>query len=153
MKPIIVGEAPGRGRAGRPAAGKVPAAFGLGPSAGRLARLAGLGDSASLHRAFTVVNLVGQPVAGFRWPAEEARHVATVLSQSVDGGRFVLCGRRVAAAFGLRPGVPYFEWVRRPGFAAAVVPHPSGKNRWWNERRNLARAKRFFRSLAGRRQG
>jgi len=59
-------------------------------------------------------------------------------------GRWVLLiGQGVARAFGVQAGL--LEWVEREGAWLAVVPHPSGVNRWWNELRNVERAAAFLR--------
>lgn len=63
-----------------------------------------------------------------------------------EGGPYVLAGKRVAVALGVRAA--YFQRVEFAGSWAVVVPHPSGVNRWWNDGQNLGRAKRFLRRLA-----
>jgi hypothetical protein len=66
----------------------------------------------------------------------------------------LLLGRRVAHAFGVS-GIGYFEpaavWskvgpeaVQRP---AVVVPHPSGRSRWWNSRANRDAARAWFKKV------
>ena len=65
-------------------------------------------------------------------------------------GRYLLCGRRVAAAFGFRADVAYLRWYRWEGKWYAVIPHPSGIVRWYNDPANVQRARRFLRRLAAR---
>jgi hypothetical protein len=53
-------------------------------------------------------------------------------------------GRGVAAAFGLRPQVPVLEWREaQPGRRLAVVPHPSGRNLWYNDPANRVAVRDF----------
>lgn len=71
----------------------------------------------------------------------EAREAARLGYQAV-----LLAGTRVAAAFGLR-GIEYFDWTNfaiGSRLPVAVVPHPSGVNRWWNEEENRLAAMRFL---------
>ncbi len=62
--------------------------------------------------------------------------------------KVLLAGKRVARAF--RLGSPtYFEETRVEGIdvPVVVVPHPSGVNRWWNDRGNAADARKFLERL------
>lgn len=61
----------------------------------------------------------------------------------------ILCGRAAAAAFGLGDA-PFLEWRDVDRAAVVVVPHPSGRNRWWNEEENRAAAERVLGWLGGR---
>ena len=66
-----------------------------------------------------------------------------------DRGRQVLlAGRGVAGAFGV--DLPFFLWAEERGMMVAVVPHPSGVSRWWNDPANERRARRFLRGEARR---
>lgn len=60
-----------------------------------------------------------------------------------------MCGRRVAAAFDHRdPALPYLRWSEEgEPFRWAMLPHPSGVNRWWNEPENREAAREFLRQL------
>lgn len=62
------------------------------------------------------------------------------------GGEVVLLGRHVARAFGAQ-GAPFLEWFDLRGAWAAVVPHPSGVNHWWNDPANTNRAAVFLAGL------
>jgi hypothetical protein len=67
------------------------------------------------------------PICG-EWDAERARDVAvTLLGQLQDEDELLMVGRKVTEAFDV--AIPFGESVG--GFTA--VPHPSGRNRWWNE--------------------
>lgn len=80
---------------------------------------------------------------------------------------FVMVGANVAEAFGTK-WVPSFVWHKlfllRDGrttvksmsdfavdplacYKFAMIPHPSGVNRFWNDPANVRRAKKFLRSL------
>ena len=140
MKPAIVGEAPSM-RTSRPFAGR---------SGDRLAELFGYESRAALADSWRLVNLLGYwpgPETtgnGSAFPAAEARAAAARI-RLADGS--LLCGRRVAAAFGL-VNAPYFAWRDVDGRRVAVVPHPSGVSRWWNDPENVARAREFLAALA-----
>lgn len=68
--------------------------------------------------------------------------------------RVILAGGRVAKAFRLRSPTPLLEWrslyllsthPMPPNSAwVAVIPHPSGVNRWWNEKDNVDMARDFL---------
>jgi hypothetical protein len=84
--------------------------------------------------SFERVNLVQGP----KWNAPVARTAAANIAADCSKTRtIVLLGRKVASAFG------YAGWkgiVWRPGTAYApdlkfvVIPHPSGRNKVWNDR-------------------
>lgn len=63
----------------------------------------------------------------------------------------LLAGRRVARAFGLPDSWPFLRWYwigSEKGYkheaGAAIVPHPSSLNRWWNDPRHRQDARRFL---------
>lgn len=92
---------------------------------------------------------------GSRFPMKQARKRASGVELHPVT---ILAGRRVAKAFGL-DDVPYFSWVKCVGvradktlfgpFAVAVIPHPSGTNRFWNYEHNRILGREFL--LAARR--
>lgn len=61
--------------------------------------------------------------------------------------RVVLVGRNVARSFGVGDR-PFLRWFEHRGTKVSIVPHPSGVNHWWNDPRNVRRARRFVRRLA-----
>lgn len=138
MKPAIVGESPSM-RTSRPFAG----ASGI-----RLAQLAGVSLD-DLRARYRLVNLLGywpgpEPSGkGSRFPIDEARDRAATIRLAPGS---LLCGRRVARAFGLG-SVTFFEWTATGGAATpvAVIPHPSGISRWWNEPSHVDEAREFLR--------
>lgn len=147
-RPLIVGEAPSM-RTSRPFAGR---------SGERLADLAGV-PLEQLRSRFRLVNLLAYwpgPSAsgkGSAFPLAEARSRA---GETPLPPGSLLCGRRVAQAFGLGRA-PFLEWVEgdarggrtngagRPTARVAVIPHPSGVCRWWNDPENVDAARRFLR--------
>jgi hypothetical protein len=80
---------------------------------------------------------------GDAFPMLEARLAARRFKMA---RRTALAGRLVAQAFGLGR-VPYFEWRRFGRDDVVVIPHPSGINRWWNDRHNRARVGVFLQGL------
>ncbi len=148
-RPLLLGEAPSRSTEGAPPFS--------GRSGERLRELAGVDR---LDEAFSVANLLdrwpGRDGKGSAFPLDEARRAADRIEEQFVGRVVVLVGKRVCrAVFGGEH--PYLEPVqaevlgrgRRGGpFAAYVLPHPSGINRWWNVDTNRARARRILRWLA-----
>ncbi len=139
---VLIGEAPSRtSDPAHPLSGR--------GFADKIARLLGVRVSTYL-RAFERLNVLdawpGKTGAkGTAFPAETAREAAAAMSTALPGRRVVFAGKRTALAFGFVED--YLRWGRCKNFRAAILPHPSGINRWWNDPRNRARAKRFLREL------
>lgn len=157
MRPLLIGQAPGPNT--NPDYPLFPAPS---RSAGaRLADIMGLSRGEYL-RAFDRANLIpefpGKDGNGEdKFPRSPARFAAQVMRPLLRGRTVVLVGRQVAQAFGvesdwhewqdLQVG-PYHAVTRCPGVARiAVVPHPSGRNHWYNSELNRASARRFWESL------
>lgn len=154
MDLLIVGEAPSR-------TGSKPGSSPLSGRAGaRLAELMGV-SAAEYEDRFERVNLLGE------WPGSAGKGSAfPVLPAMVRAfelregpwTHYLLLGRRVAAAFGLRADCPYLHWYDLSGSPAdlvtskrvAVLPHPSGIVTWWNSAPNRAAARAFMRRLERR---
>lgn len=148
MNVLFVGQAPGR-RAPRTAR-----AFG-GPGAGsRLAKLCGLTHGEFLSRCRTANLIKGWPGKngkGDAFPFAVARRglhriIKTDLWRDAD--RIVFVGQGVARV--VLPNISTVM-VKRPCewyFSRfAYLPHPSGVNRWYNDRSNTRRAETFLRAL------
>lgn len=141
MKTVIIGQAPSRvSDPSEPLSGR---------SGARLASLAGV-DLPAFREFFDRRNMLsewpGKAGKGDAWPgAPEARAIAEGLRTGLATRRVVLLGVNVARAFGF-PGEP-FLWARHWEGVFAFSPHPSGTNRWWNDRRQVEQARRFWRSL------
>lgn len=140
MKLVIVGEAPARRSGRRPFDGL---------SGDRLAKYMGLGDRDELLSRTECVNVLRRHPGpdgdkGSAFPPEQAQRGARRLLSLLRGRTVLLASKRVARAFGVR--VDYLRWQDHPeGFRVAVIPHPSGVNRWWNEHENRRRFRRFAR--------
>jgi uracil-DNA glycosylase len=136
----IVGQAPGRwGDPRRPLGGRC----GI-----RLARAAGLGSVAELRARARLVNLLGS------YPGKSGKGDAFPMVEAIGAaqrmrpcGIVLLAGKAVGRAFGIDS--EFFEWRRRGGTRYAVIPHPSGVSRWWNDPRNVEVATRFLRGVFG----
>ena len=159
-KLLLIGQAPGRGGDGQQALS--------GRAAALLANMAGI-PREELLRRFDRHNLLdrwpGKSPAGKGdiFPASAARDAADRIKRTLRrrgvtfaGPTVLLVGKAVARAFGLRrpeylTWYPGFEWCLK----GAVIPHPSGINRWWNSSRNRRRASRFLKQILrkGQRHG
>ncbi len=150
-RPLLIGQAPCRtGDPSKPL---------TGAAGRRIAALMGLTSFGYLRR-FDRVNVFdrfpGRKGKGDEFPLDAARFRAFAISSSytIDGARpFVLFfGRKTGQAFYFRE--PYLVWGTSALFGTstrcAVVPHPSGINRWWNDPANVRRARRFLRTLPER---
>ena len=142
MKPLIIGQAPSKtGEGCEPINGR---------SGKKLAACMGVSVEEYLER-FERVNVLdrfpGKQGKGDKFPLPEAREAAQGIR--LEGRPFVLLlGRGVASAFGLG-NLPWLEWAEVEQARVAVVPHPSGINRWWNEQENRERAREFLGNLTG----
>jgi uracil-DNA glycosylase len=140
MKPLVVGEAPGR-RGGPPLAGDCGQ---------RLADFYGV-SLRDFKRTFTCVNLLrewpGSAGKGSRFPLAEAKVQAERIAARLPWGRVViLLGRRVASAFGVK--TDYFRRARiGKCIMVFVVPHPSRVNRWFNDPANVDSMRAFMRTM------
>lgn len=142
----FVGQAPGPGD--QPGAEPL-----TGRSGARLAAMLGMtvDEFARRHARLNVFeHYPGRSAGkGDAFPAAAARRAAAAIAPSLAGRRVILLGRAVAAAFG-QPPTPVLAW--RPDALGsrqlAVVPHPSGVCRWWNDPDNLSAAAAFLRAAA-----
>lgn len=92
---------------------------------------------------------MGKAGNGDRFPVGLARQNARRMRYSLGGCRVLFVGVATAAAFGVGP--PILRWGQHrvakdnsEAFRAAVLPHPSGINRWWNDRQHRRAAQRFM---------
>lgn len=144
--PVLVGESPSRtSESAHPLSGH--------PIAGKLARLCGVGVLEYLA-AFDRWNLLTRYPGhsgnkGALFPRGEARaRAADLTARGAFRGRPVLfLGSRVADAFGFDAEPLTWNAAEGAGGASrcAVLPHPSGVNRWWNDAANARRAEAFMR--------
>lgn len=157
---VFVGEAPSHDRAsGKP----FPALWPFAPGSG--ARLCGyLGVTPKqfwrrrLSGDWMTTNLFEKPVE--KWLPGRARKQAYFVSRDlwVVGEPYVmvLLGRQVADAFNHRYDLfninRFVGWTLVDGkenawCAAVMVPHPSGRSRLWNDRRNVAKFRQVMTEL------
>lgn len=142
MKILIIGEAPGPAGAGPPLDGAIGA---------RIAEYAGV--TVDEYRAMTYRANLLAAWPGDAWPAAVAQASAEAMLHLMMEQRTILLGQRVAVAFGLRLA-PLMTWRPlvddHPAYGeVAILPHPSGLNRWWNDPENRAAARRFLRDAFG----
>lgn len=144
-KPRIIGEAPSKS--------SDPRRPFDGWSGRWLAKMAGLSGYLELAHAAHLENILkrwpGKGNAGEKgsaFPLKRARRAAKRIEFS---GVMLIAGRRAARA--LCPeisGADYFAWHRTDKHCIpcllAVIPHPSGCNRWWNYDENREIARKFF---------
>ena len=126
---------------------------GLGAFRGRSGRfLAGMlgttleGFLASVEAVNLLDRWPGKAGKGDRFPAKLAGKKARLLP--VVGRTVVLAGLNVAKAFG-HVGRRFLEVWRSGGATFALVPHPSGVNRWWNDPANKEAAAELLGRLVG----
>lgn len=150
--PLLVGQAPSRSASDL-----------LGGSGARIARLAGLSleqYESRLARVNLLEEWPGRVGDGDALPPREARAAWRALIPELAGRRrVVLLGRGVARAAGL-DGAPWWSEVElevygRRAFSVtlAVVPHPSGVSRWWNDPVGVLRARAWWRELVRSSEG
>lgn len=126
---------------------------------GRLLNMTGLGHLEYMKQ-FERMNLLyefpGQHKRDDKFPLPLARAAAMAMAPLLSGRDVILVGRNVANAFGVK--LEFHEWgdilVRRPcpvtkdrGRAQiAVVPHPSGRNHWYNKPGNREVSAAFWKN-------
>lgn len=119
-----------------------------GASGTRLCKLTGLRIE-ELHETFALINLLPE-YPGPKFPLKRGQEAADTLFRyrTWRGWEAVLlAGRSVAASCGVMFGTPFFLWFYSRETACAVIPHPSGLNRWWNDKSHWEEAEQFFRGL------
>gem|GEM_PF-1085023 len=133
----LVGQAPSRhGDPRKPLAG---------PNGQKIARLAGMtyDELIACRRKHLNTHYGGKRDKGD--PFDNAKGNANAADVLLDWRveRIVLLGKNVARCFGFR-NLPFLAEIRIYGRRFLIFPHPSGANRWWNERRNEQRAREFL---------
>jgi hypothetical protein len=114
-------------------------------SGNRLRQILGLSLSAYLHDHDRVNLCTG------KWSLRAARDKAEEIMREREplGHGLVLCGRRVTDAF-TEPGSawPLLQVVRLSNTYVALLPHPSGLNRLWNDPATAVKAREVYTELA-----
>lgn len=99
-------------------------------------------------QAFERVNLVTGD-----WSATAGRRGAAELLPRLTGRMVCLLGRDVLQSFGLHRGhvAAPLAWQHTlgltGGFGWCLVPHPSGRNTWYNDKENRTRTGRLLATL------
>lgn len=148
---VLVGEAPTPDCADKPIAWLAP--FGGSCRSGKLLCARSGWTPREYLKRLDRTNILHEPIQmGFN--VERAKLNALRLLGELTPARhagLVILGRNAQRAFRWRGGVDWLEWgwVRSAerDWPAAVVPHPSGRNRWWNDEDNQRAAREFFRAL------
>ena len=163
-KVLLLGESPAAGTEHDPESWLAP---GSSPSADRLLKFTGYDEETYLDtfdRDNLLHHLPKRSGKGRSFPLSSAKRQVERMFVERWGltHRVVMLGRRVATAFDWSlegkwySKVPhceleYLKWYRIAHryriIWSAVVPHPSGVNRWWNDANNRRRARKFFREL------
>lgn len=145
MKLLIIGQAPARGNDDKPPFS--------GRSGARIALLMGVGNTGDvLPIYFDLINLIpnypGRKGAkGDCFDMATARRAAEDLKKELRGQprrRILLMGKNVRRAMGVNGNWEYLEWFPLLKHEAAVFPHPSGINKWWNSKANVEAARQFL---------
>ena len=146
MKTLLIGQAPSRKTEG-----------GEAFSGGTGARIAGMAklEPSRLTEFYELRNILdywpGQAEAGDgdRFPPAAAREAATKLIEEVNERRLtrvIFVGKAVARACDLEE-LEYLRWRKTrlaPQLLIAILPHPSGINRWYNKAENRLAASLFL---------
>ena len=134
----LVGQAPSRrGDARRPLAG---------PNGKKIARLAGMSYDeliACRRKHLNTHYSGGSAPKATRFDHAKGNINAANVLMDWRVERIVLLGKNVARCFGFRD-LPFLAEISIYGRRFLIFPHPSGINRWWNERRNERRARQLL---------
>jgi uracil-DNA glycosylase len=151
-RPVFIGQAPSRhGDPTKPLTGSP------GRKLAALAAMTSMEFYLSTVRTNVLPRYVGASGGGDAFPMADARSRAVEMVAELDGRVVVFVGRSVAEAFGC--GEEWFDWEEgrfsvgdlTVKYRRAVMPHPSGRNRFWNDSRNVQEARRFMSELMMRR--
>lgn len=111
---------------------------------GRLQELMGISREEYLD-LFDRINLLNEFPGRHR---RDAKIAAAAVRPLLHSRTVVLVGRNVAQSFGL--DADFHDWMEWPlnecGMClVSVIPHPSGRNHWYNDKSNRLAARRFWR--------
>lgn len=109
----------------------------------------------ALERFAVTANLHERPIPEDEYDLEitpDLRRRAGELLMAHPSLSVVAVGRMVARALGIDGQLAndgFLRWSTNGTRQFAVMPHPSGRNRWWNGMENREAAQIFLRSIAG----
>jgi hypothetical protein len=103
-------------------------------------------------RAFDRVNLLYEHPGKYpggsedKFPRTLGRAAAQAMRPWLFGREVLLVGRDVARAFDVPDDHPWMEWREMPTWRIryACIPHPSGRNHWYNEAGNIKAVSEFL---------
>jgi hypothetical protein len=151
LKVVLVGQAPPHYGSNEFALYPAP----TGCAGWWLCRYMGLEQTEYL-RLFERTNVLsrfpGKLKSGDKFPMAEAVAASGPLAAALGGRRVVLVGKQVATAFGMG-GNPMAVFGPHRGFTGAWVPHPSGRNRMWNDPAVRVIVAEFFAGLVDMARG
>jgi hypothetical protein len=142
---LLIGQAPSKsGNPDRPLEGR---------TAVTLAMLFGCGIDEYLcgtQRYNVLPGWVGKHGKGDLFPMDLAKRNARRMRYSFGDCHVLFIGIATARMFDVRHKIMRWKRVKIAdaqcgSFYAAIIPHPSGINRWWNDKDNVAAAKQFLR--------
>lgn len=143
--PLLIGQAPGPNTDPSLPLFPVPSTS----AGGRLQSFMGLTRGQYLV-SFDRINLLqdfpGRTGRDDKFPMAKAKIAAAAIRPLLRDRVVILIGRNVANAFQL--DCEFHSWVEGLSFCRlmAVVPHPSGRNHWYNKEENKLIAKQFWTS-------
>jgi len=85
-----------------------------------------------------------------KWPVADARVAASAVTPLLRGRTVIMVGRNVATAFGYcSASLGFLEWQHNVlhSFRFAIIPHASGRNRWYNDPDNLEKTRAFWKNF------
>ena len=144
--PLLIGQAPGPNT--DPALPLFPVPW--TSAGGRLVQFMGITRGHYLM-AFDRINLLqtfpGKHKRDDKFPMRDAKIAARAIRPLLEDRVVILIGRNVAEAFELK--IEFHEWVPVLPFCKtlAVVPHPSGRNHWYNSQENKLTARSFWQQV------
>lgn len=131
MKPVILGMN-----------SKTGEALGLLPTTGagaRLWRCTGFTLREYLD-SFDRMNLLEEP----EWDRNAAKESAKRVRERLRGRTVIVLGSQAWTALSLSKRLPFDPCETSEGTRWFLLPHPSGKNLWYNEEANRDRVRSFF---------
>jgi hypothetical protein len=131
LKPVILGMN-----------SKTGEALGLLPTTGagaRLWRCTGLTLREYLN-SFDRMNLLEEP----EWNAHGARDASKKIRHRLSGRMVIVLGSQAWTVLSLPKRLPFDEAFSVDGTRWHMIPHPSGKNLWYNDPKNREKVRDFF---------
>lgn len=145
MKIVIIGEGPSRTNDGSATGKQGPFD---GPAGIRISSLMEVSLQEFLD-AFDRRNLYSTHMRDEMWNKHDARIIAQS-NESLALKTVILLGRKVQKAFFPDEAISFFEWIDHKGGKWVIAPHPSGRNRYWNDAESVNAAAEFWADVGRR---